>query len=79
MIYNSRKYPPSLFVVKSDISMSDKGFLVLYSKNKLRYIGKLSGYNIKGMTIINTNWRFAETIEYVSMNDITHISKNIID
>ena len=79
MIYNSRKYPPSLFAVKSIISMSDKGCLVLYTKNKIKYMGKLSGYNLNGMSLINTNWRFAETIECVSINDITHISKNIID
>lgn len=79
MIYNSKKYPPSLFVINPNITICDKGCIVLYTKNKIKYMGKLTGYSLKGFTLINTNWLFAETIESISTNQITHISKYKLD
>ena len=79
MIYNSRKYPTSLFIQKSSIFIPQKGCIVLYMKNKIKYMGKVSGYCLKGMAVINTNWIFAETLECVSIDEITHISKNSIE
>ncbi len=79
MIYNSRKYPPSLFVINPYTNISNKGFLVIYTKNKIKHMGKLTGYSLKGVSIINTNWLFAETIECIPNNEITHISKYKLD
>ena len=78
MIYNSRKYPTSLFIQKSN-DIFHKGYLIIYKKNNAIYVAKIAGYMLNGSLLINTNWEFAETIELISTNQITHISKNSIE
>ena len=77
MIYNSRKYPKSLFIEKSSTltnNIMSRGCLVIYKKNMVQYIGKFSGCKLKNSLLINTNWEFAETIELIEMDDIKYIS-----
>ena len=77
MIYNSRKYPKSLFIEKSSNlinKMMLRGCLVIYKKNMVQYIGKFSGSKLKNSILINTNWEFAETIEPIEIDDIKYIS-----
>ena len=77
MIYNSRKYPKSLFIEKSSNlknNIMSRGCLVIYKKNMVQYIGKFSGSKLKNSLLINTNWEFAETIEPIEIDDIKYIS-----
>jgi len=77
MIYNSKKYPLSLFLKKNNTNVFHKGHYVIYKINKCFYIGKVCCHQLNGGILINTNWQFAETKKFISNEQVLYISKII--
>jgi hypothetical protein len=74
MIYSNRRYPSHLFHNFDATVSKHGGHLVIYKHNKTRHIGRLMTYSKEGACIVQTIWQISETIEYIPMNSITHIS-----
>ena len=74
MIYNSRKYPLSLFIEKKNNKFK-KGQYLIYKINKCLYMGKVFSNHLNGVIVVNTHWEFAETIENISIEQVIYISK----
>lgn len=79
MLYSNRTYPFNLFNKITDfderIDMSKyQNHLVIYKNNKIWHIGRLMFNLTNDRCIIQTLWEIADTIEYIPVSSITHVS-----